>query len=70
MASQEITDAGVANLGLQDRELGLYNLRKLLSHCFVEREAYRWIQKYIGAFGGDHSKVTMYALRPITSQDF
>jgi carboxylesterase type B len=24
-----------------------------------EREALRWIQKYIGAFGGDPTKVTM-----------
>jgi len=25
-----------------------------------EREALRWVQKYIGKFGGDTSKVTMY----------
>ncbi|KAF7984603.1 hypothetical protein HWV62_12801 [Athelia sp. TMB] len=45
LASQEITDAGVANLGLQD-----------------QRQALRWIQKYIGAFGGDSSKVTLFGV--------
>ncbi|KAL0578576.1 hypothetical protein V5O48_003426 [Marasmius crinis-equi] len=44
MASQEVKDAGVGNLGLRD----------------PEREALRWIQKYIGAFGGDPSKVTIW----------
>ncbi|OCH90088.1 carotenoid ester lipase precursor [Obba rivulosa] len=43
LASQEVTDAGVANLGLRD-----------------QREALRWIQKYIKAFGGDPKKVAMW----------
>lgn len=30
-----------------------------------EREAMRWVQKYIRQFGGDPSKVTMYALTTI-----
>ncbi|KAI0766814.1 Alpha/Beta hydrolase protein [Irpex lacteus] len=25
-----------------------------------QRQAFRWVQKYIGAFGGDHSKVTIW----------
>ncbi|KAL1742048.1 Alpha/Beta hydrolase protein [Schizophyllum fasciatum] len=39
LASQEVKDAGVGNLGLQDR---------------------RWVQQYIGAFGGDPEKVTIW----------
>ncbi|KDQ26036.1 hypothetical protein PLEOSDRAFT_160636 [Pleurotus ostreatus PC15] len=43
LASQEVKDAGVGNLGLQD-----------------QREALRWIQKYISSFGGDPTKVTIW----------
>ncbi|KAG0695870.1 Alpha/Beta hydrolase protein [Suillus ampliporus] len=43
LASQEVKDAGVGNLGLQD-----------------QRQAMRWIQKYIRAFGGDPTKVTLW----------
>ncbi|KAH8986603.1 carotenoid ester lipase precursor [Lactarius akahatsu] len=44
LASQEVKDAGVSNLGLHD--LGIMVLR--------------WIQKYNYAFGGDSSKVTIW----------
>ncbi|KAF9224035.1 alpha/beta-hydrolase [Gyrodon lividus] len=43
LASLEVLDAKVGNLGLRD-----------------QREALRWIQKYVGAFGGDSSKVTIW----------
>ncbi|KAJ7205202.1 Alpha/Beta hydrolase protein [Mycena pura] len=43
LASEEVREAGVGNLGLQD-----------------QREAMRWVQKYISNFGGDPSKVTIW----------
>ena len=33
----------------------------VLDHCFTERLALSWIQKYICEFGGDHTKVMMCA---------
>ena len=32
----------------------------MFHYIHIERLALRWIQKYIGAFGGDPTKVTMY----------
>ncbi|KAI9063824.1 carotenoid ester lipase [Trametes sanguinea] len=43
LGGNEVHEAGVGNLGLQD-----------------QREALRWIQKYISAFGGDPAKVTIW----------
>lgn len=43
LASQEVKDAGVGNLGLQD-----------------QRQALRWIQKYVSAFNGDPTRVTIW----------
>ncbi|KAJ6554984.1 carotenoid ester lipase precursor [Mycena vulgaris] len=43
LASKEVREAGVGNLGLQD-----------------QRQAFRWIQKYIPAFGGDPTQVTIW----------
>ena len=58
MPGQEVKAAGVGNLGLQDREF-LSSLQVFFSEVVIEREAFRWIQKYIGQFGGDSTKVTM-----------
>ncbi|KAI0318923.1 carotenoid ester lipase precursor [Amylostereum chailletii] len=43
LGGQEVKDAGIGNLGLQDQRLAL-----------------RWVQTYIGAFGGDPTKVMIW----------
>ena len=42
--------------------LGRFNVA---TSGFIERLAFRWVQKYIHAFGGDPSKVTMYVGSPL-----
>jgi carboxylesterase type B len=64
MASREIKEAGVGNLGLDDRK----SFRLALSHkadlsYITEQTALRWVQRYIHIFGGDPNKVTLY-IRP------
>jgi acetylcholinesterase len=60
LASKEVKDAGVGNLGLHDRACSYRQYGHALDH-FTERLALSWIQKYIGAFGGDPTKVMMCA---------
>ncbi|EAU92417.2 carotenoid ester lipase [Coprinopsis cinerea okayama7 len=43
IASQEVQNEGVGNIGLHD-----------------QREALRWVKRYIGAFGGNSSHVTLW----------
>ena len=59
LASQEVKDAHVGNLGLWDRESSHSRLIDVVTFGFTERLALHWVQKYIHAFGGDPSKVTM-----------
>ena len=58
---QEVKDAGIGNLGLRDRG-STQSIHELHTNEWTrtERLALRWIQKYIHAFGGDRTKVTMY----------
>jgi len=62
LASKEVKEAGVSNLGIKDRKFGLFQggMSVDVHYIHIERLALRWIQKYIGAFGGDPTKVTMY----------
>ena len=70
LPGKEVRDAGVGNLGLQDREYSdTYGAGEELNISLfpkTEREALRWVHKYISAFGGDPEKVTMYVT---SSQD-
>ena len=59
LAGKEVKDARVGNLGLWDRERSGLGMIKVLTSGCTERLAFRWVQKYIHAFGGDPSKVTM-----------
>lgn len=61
LPGKEVKDAGVGNLGLHDRQLLLVKQFKQFKYQpqSTERQALRWIQKYISQFGGDPTKVTM-----------
>ena len=52
----------MGNLGLLDRMFVRFPCVSISipTHPHVEREALKWVQKYISAFGGDPSKVMMY----------
>ena len=59
ISGEKVNDAGLSNLGLHDRAFSGTFLFTLLI-LYLEREALRWVQRYIGNFGGDPTKVTMY----------
>ena len=56
---KEAKDAGVANAGLHDRKRQCFDVFMEADFFRPERQALRWVQKYIRAFGGDPNKVTM-----------
>jgi acetylcholinesterase len=58
LTSEEAKDAGIANAGLHDRKCQWFDISAMLT-LSPERQAMRWVQKYIHAFGGDPSRVTM-----------
>ena len=66
LGGKEVKDAGVGNIGLHDRASPQLRLCPRIlnppTSSFLEREGLRWIKKYIGAFGGDPDKVTMYVV--------
>ena len=54
-----VKEAGVGNLGLQDRKFEPLPTPEKADAISAERTALRWVNKFIPAFGGDPSKVTM-----------
>ncbi|KAF8260208.1 Alpha/Beta hydrolase protein [Lactarius quietus] len=60
LASQEVKDAGVGNLGLHDHECSTVSTINVITSGFTERMALHWVQKYIRTFGGDPLKVTIW----------
>ena len=59
LGGKEVKEAGVGNLGLQDRKYEPLANPGKADTTLAERAALRWVNKFIPAFGGDPSKVTM-----------
>ena len=57
---KEVREAGVGNIGLRDRMHHSDSFPHHLTELLIEREALRWIQKYISIFGGDSNQVTIW----------
>lgn len=62
LGGREVKKAGVVNSGLQDRESQAPSSNRICCLMLTrpERTALCWVQRFITAFGGDPSKVTMY----------
>ena len=62
MAGEEIQAKGWANNGLRDRERTPFLVVIIwLMFGLTERFGMEWVHQYIGAFGGDPTKVIMSA---------
>ena len=59
LASQEVAEERLGNFGLYDRTFFNHFTIAKLRTTRAERVGLRWVQKYIGLFGGDASQVTM-----------
>ena len=59
LGGKEVKEAGVGNLGLHDRKFEPLATPEKADAISAERTALRWVNKFIPAFGGDPSKVTM-----------
>ena len=71
LGGKQVKEAGIGNLGLQDRTLGslLVDFFFTIFFYHLERLALHWVQKHISAFGGDPTKVTLYGLFPSLRPD-
>lgn len=63
LASQEVKDASIGNIGLRDRQsqtpASTFQPKFSDRSLSPERAALRWVQEHIESFGGDPTKVTM-----------